>query len=154
MSLEHDADLLSRLPLFSDLAPDQLRLLAFSAARHELNAGQRLFRYGDPARSGYVVVSGMIVLSAGDGGEASVSETCGPGYLIGELTLFVESKRRATATATLASGALEITRHTMVRLLREYPAIGVSVHKRLAERLTETMDDLERVRHTLMAIAE
>jgi CRP-like cAMP-binding protein len=101
------------------------------------------------------VVSGTIVLSAGgDGSDASVSESCGPGYLIGELTLFVESKRRATATATVASGALEITRSTMVRLLREYPAIGAAVHKRLAERLTETMDDLERVRHTLTAIAD
>ena len=70
MSLDRDISLLSRVPLFSELLTEQLRLLAFSAVRLELAAGQVLFREGGKAMSGYVVVAGGIELSTGQG-EAS-----------------------------------------------------------------------------------
>ena len=151
MSLETDVDLLSQVALFSDLAEDQLRLLAFSAIRHELAAGQELFRKGAPARSGFVVATGIIVVSVDDA-FPPIAERCEPGCLIGERALFVDSKRRVTATATEQSEVLEISRQSMARMLNEYPSVAVAFHRRFADRLGATMGELERIKHALLAI--
>jgi CRP-like cAMP-binding protein len=151
LSLEKDVDLLAQVGLFSDLAEDQLRLLAFSAVRHELIAGRELFRRGEPARSGFVVSRGVITVSVDDA-LPPINERCEAGCLIGERALFVDSKRRVTATATEDSEALEITRPSMTRMLNEYPSIAVAFHRRLAARLGATIGELERVKHALLAI--
>jgi hypothetical protein len=57
MSLDRDIAMLSRIPLFTELTTEQLRLLAFSAVRLELSPGQVLFRENAVAQSGYVVAS-------------------------------------------------------------------------------------------------
>src|SRR5262245_37906709 len=62
LSLERDIELLAQVPLFSDLDGDQLRLIAFSSARRELDAGQILFMKGDAATSAFIVSHGAIEL--------------------------------------------------------------------------------------------
>ncbi|MEO8668454.1 MAG: cyclic nucleotide-binding domain-containing protein, partial [Bauldia sp.] len=96
MSLDSDISLLSRIALFSDLGTEHLRLLAFSAVRTELLTDQILFREGAAAAGGYVVSSGEIELSTGIGRGRKVVGTCDVGCLIGEIALFVETKRPAT----------------------------------------------------------
>ena len=150
MSLERDIDLLSRIALFSDLSGDQLRLIAFSSARRDMDAGQHLFLKGDPAVSAFVVAAGSFGLSTPLAPD--VVETCGAGQIIGELALFVESKRRLTATAKEPSGVVEITRQLMRRMLTEYPDLAAKLHARLSDRLMGTVDDLQRVQERLRSI--
>jgi CRP-like cAMP-binding protein len=152
MSLDGDIALLKRVPLLAELPTEQLRLIAFSAVRLELLAGQILFRAGDRAMSGYVVVSGSIELSVREGERRDVVATCEPGSLIGEIALFVENKRPATATALQQSQVLEIDRKLITRMLNEYPQIALSLRATLSDRLTATVSELGRVRDALMKI--
>ena len=152
MSLESDIDLLARVPLFSDLGGDHLRLLAFSSLRHDFAGGAVLFKRGDAARSGFALASGAVELAIGEGAARRVIETCGAGCLIGELPLFVDSTRRATATAVQPVSAFEITRQVMTRMLGEYPDLAALLHRRLEGRLRGTIADLRRVRASLLAI--
>ncbi len=150
MSLERDIELLSGIPLFSDLSGDQLRLIAFSSARREMDAGQHLFIKGDPAVSAFVVASGSIGLSTPLAPDDV--EICGASQIIGELALFVESKRRVTATAREPSGVVEITRQLMRRMLTEYPDLAAKLHARLSDRLLGTVGELQRVQDRLLTI--
>jgi CRP-like cAMP-binding protein len=134
------------------LPTEQLRLVAFSAVRLELLAGQVLFRAGDRAMSGYVVSSGALELSVRDGERTDVVATCEAGSLIGEIALFVENKRPATATAKLPSQVLEIDRKLITRMLNEYPHIAVSLRTTLADRLSATVSELGKVRDALQRI--
>jgi CRP-like cAMP-binding protein len=152
MSLDSDIALLKGIPLFGELPTEQLRLLAFSAVRLELAAGQVLFREGAKATSGYVVSSGGIQLSVGEGKKKRIVATCEIGSLVGELALFVETRRPATATATVASQVLEIERRVILRMLNEYPQIALNLRAILADRLNATVADLGRVRQTLAGI--
>jgi CRP-like cAMP-binding protein len=152
MSLDGDIALLKRVPLLGDLPTEQLRLIAFSAVRLDLLAGQVLFRAGDPAMSGYVVSSGTLELSVRDGERKDVVATCEAGSLIGEIALFVENKRPATATATVPSQVLEIDRKLITRMLNEYPQIAVRLRATLADRLSATVSELGRVRDALQRI--
>jgi CRP-like cAMP-binding protein len=152
VSLDRDIALLSRVPLFSELTTEQLRLLAFSAVRLELSPGQVLFREGATAGSGYIVAFGGIELSIGQGGKRKVMMTCEAGSLIGELALFIEIKRPATATAVVSSEVLDIDRKLVTRMLNEYPHVAVRLRKTLAGRLTATIGELGRIRSALDSI--
>ena len=149
MSLDRDIAMLSRIPLFTELTTEQLRLLAFSAVRLELQPGQVLFRENAVAQSGYIVVFGGIELSVGDGTGKRVITTCEAGSLIGEIALFVETTRPATATAIVSSEVLEIDRKLVRRMLNEYPHVALRLRATLAERLQATVAELTKVRDQL-----
>jgi CRP-like cAMP-binding protein len=150
MSLDADIALLKRVPLFAELPTEQLRLIAFSAVRLDLVPGQVLFRAGAKADCGYVVSTGKIELAGEGGDDKGVS--CEPGALIGEVALFIETRRPATATATAASQVIEIDRKLILRMLGEYPHLAVRMRAILADRLTATVFDLGKVRQALAKI--
>ncbi|MCX5513876.1 cyclic nucleotide-binding protein [Kaistia algarum] len=152
MTLAEDIALLTRVPLFADLAGDQLRLLAFSAIRLELPAGRVLFRAESKALSGFVVMTGEIELSHHKGEETVPLGRFGPGVLIGEMALFVETKRPATATAVVDSEVVEIDGTLMRRMLTEYPDIAVKIFSKLRGRLGETLSELGGVEAKLDAL--
>jgi CRP-like cAMP-binding protein len=150
MSLDADIILLKRVPLFAELPSEQLRLIAFSAVRLDLVPGQVLFRAGAKAGGGYVVSTGKIELTGGE--EKKDAMVCEPGALIGEVALFIETRRPATATATTASQVIEIDRKLILRMLGEFPYLAVRMRAILAERLSATVFDLGKVRQALARI--
>ena len=153
MSLDGDIALLKRVPLFAELPTEQLRLIAFSAVRLDLVAGQVLFRQGAKATCGYVVSSGKLEMAIDEGGgKKEVAATVEAGSLIGEIALFIETKRPATATASIASQVIEIDRKLITRMLNEYPHIAVRMRSTLSDRLRATVFDLAKVRQALARI--
>jgi CRP-like cAMP-binding protein len=152
MSLDRDISLLSRIPIFTDLPTEQLRLLAFSAVRLELSPGQVLFRDGARAQSGYIVSFGAVELTTGEGQNKRVLMTCETGSLIGEVALLVETTRPATGTAIVSSEVLEIDRKLVLRMLNEYPHVALRLRAILSERLGATVSELTKVRQALQAI--
>jgi CRP-like cAMP-binding protein len=152
MSLDSDISLLSRVPLFSELNSEQVRLLAFSALHRELRVDEVLFHEGAEAFSGYIVASGEIVMSRGEGKAKKTLATCEVGSLIGEIALFIATKRPATATATRLTDVIEINRALMTRMLNEYPHVALRLRAALTERLTATVSELGRVRQALKQI--
>lgn len=147
MSLDSDLALLQGIPLLGDLPAEQLRLLAFSAVRLELTAGEVLFREGAKASSGFVVVSGGVGLTVGD--DHQVAAVCEAGSLVGEIALFIETRRPATARALEPTQLLEIERKVIMRMLNEYPHVALRVRETLAERLDVTVSQLRRVQQAL-----
>ena len=152
MSLDSDIALLKRIPLFADLPTEQMRLLAFSAVRLDLAQDQVLFREGTKASSGFVVSSGGLQLTVGEGQKKKVVANCEIGSLIGELALLIETTRPSTATAMVSSQVLELDRKLIIRMLNEYPHIALRLRATLSERLMATMTELGRVRAALADI--
>jgi len=141
MSLESDVRLLRLVPLFAEFTDDQLRLLAFSAETRRLGAGVRLFASGERGDAGFVVAAGTIEFEDGRGGR----ETCGPGTLIGELGLVVETQRLGTATAVEPSEVIQIRRNLFRRMLEEYPGVAEAIRTHIARRLATMNVELARV---------
>ena len=152
MSLDDDIDLLRLVPLFAELPTEQLRLIAFSAVRLEMVPGQVLFRQGAKASCGYIVQSGTIELSVSEKNNREVVATCEAGSLVGEIALFIETRRPATATAVGPTQVIEIDRKLIARMLNEYPQIAMRLRATLADRLSATVSELTRVRQALIDI--
>jgi CRP-like cAMP-binding protein len=71
--------ILSRLPLFQKLAPEQLAALESACRERRLAKGEMLFQKGDAAKGFFVVVFGQIKLAfPSSQGNEKVVEILGP----------------------------------------------------------------------------
>lgn len=150
MALEDDIAILARVPTLALLERDALRLLAFAAQTRILLADDVLFRRGDLADGGYIVTGGTIALDADDGSLAPYLAK--EGALIGEIALFIETARPATAVAQEASSVMKLSRELMIRVLREFPASAAALRRELDMRLSSLSGQLGGVREKLVAI--
>lgn len=142
MALEDDVATLGRIAIFSALAPDALRLLAFSAETRVLRAGDILFRRDEPSNGGFVVLTGSIALDPSDHG-ASATRIVRPPALIGEIALLARTNRPATAIAREPSNVLRISQQLFRRVLGEDPAGAERLRETLAARLGQFTAELE-----------
>lgn len=132
MKLDDVLFVLKALPLFRKVESEALRLLAFSATRRQLRAGDILFRRGDISDGGFLVLDGEIVLDPADAG-APTPHLFRAGTLIGQSALFAPIERPATAIAREASSVLVFSRDLVARVLEAHPLSAVALRDSLAE---------------------
>ena len=149
MTLERDIDLLKSVPFFEGIPAEPLKLIAFSADSREVADGQFLFTAGDTAEGGYIVVEGRIDLVDEAKTPPKVLERLGPGALIGELALIVETTRPATAIAVGPARVLVVRRSLFRRMLGEYAEIAVTLRDRIADRLGALAPEIGRIRDVM-----
>ncbi|MDB5597757.1 MAG: cyclic nucleotide-binding protein [Hyphomicrobiales bacterium] len=135
MALEDDIRNLARLPLFTDVEADALRLIAFSAETKILRTGEVLFRRGDLSDGGYVVLSGSFHVDP-DGLTRRGGQIVSLHSLIGELALLIPTDRPATVMAREPSTVLKISRSMFHRVLKEFPQSAVRLRSTMAKRLS------------------
>lgn len=146
MSVEQDVVLLQSVPTFRPLSAEALRALAIGIEDLRLEAGDVLFRAGEPADCGYVVRAGRIEVSAGDGGQRA---ELGPGGLAGEMALILDRPRPADAVALEASTLLRIPRETFLAVLETYPEAAIELRKLIAQRVETVLRALDTLRDKL-----
>jgi len=137
VALSDDIALLARVPLFTGLADDKLRLMAFGAERRRLVEGQTLFREGTSADCGFVVAHGAFQLTSTLRDGATKEEGIADyGTLLSELAMISAVERKYTAVALQDSEVIRINRPLFRRMLEEYPDVAVLVDARIRENLT------------------
>ncbi len=149
MALQDEIERLAQIPLLDALGPEALRLIAFSAETRILRAGDILFRKGERADGGYIVITGALALEADDAG-GPAAHIVQPGELIGELALIAPIERPVTAMAREPTTALRIPRTLFHRVLKEYPEAAGILQKMMAERLETFGRDLDGVRQRFL----
>ncbi|PLW76267.1 cyclic nucleotide-binding domain-containing protein [Cohaesibacter celericrescens] len=146
MSLINDIDLLKQVPFFADFNEDQLRLLAFGAESRVYRAKQVIFRQGDLADSGFVIIEGQVRMTISQDGLDQDSQILGAGSLIGEMALMAETRRSAMATTLEDVKVIQLRRALFRRVMDEYPDLAALLHGRLATRLNNMVRDLDQIR--------
>ena len=142
MSLSEELEALRNIPMFANVEPTQLKLLAFTSQRLTFGAGQDLFRLGDMGDSAYIIISGEAdVLVDKEGTEVAVAKA-GKNELVGEIAILCNVPRTATIRAVTELTALKIPKDLFFRLIAEFPDMGVQVMAELARRLHRTTQQL------------
>ncbi|MBI1622105.1 cyclic nucleotide-binding domain-containing protein [Aquamicrobium zhengzhouense] len=145
MALDDDIRTLSGVGLFSDLTPEQLRLLAFGAEQVRLASGREIYRENAPADCAYVIVAGKVVLYREQDGEAVALSRVGPGTLLGELALITDTRRLTYAAAETDVELIRLNRSLFRRILEEYPETAAELHRRMLEELQAFLQKIERL---------
>jgi CRP-like cAMP-binding protein len=138
-------ELLSRVPLFAELAEEQLARVAEVSVTRRFGPDEMIFREGDTSNTFYVIKSGHArAIRAHADGRAITLARFGPGDMFGELAMFDDEKRSATVETIEGAEVIAILGPDMRRLLREHPDISVKLIGGLGRRLRETNERLAR----------
>lgn len=143
MTLNDDIRALSAAGLFQQLTAEQLRLLAFGAERLQFRAGRRLYRQGDRADCGFVIVSGAVTLSRSAPNGGKPVQSAGPGSVLGQLALITKTQWMTDAQADTETEVLRISRALFRRMLAEYPETAMAIHRQLSDDLQQLIKDIE-----------
>lgn len=146
MGINDDVELLRRIPMFAKVEPAKLKLLAFTSERVTYDAGQELFHQGDMADAAYIIVDGDAeVLVETPKGPLTVA-TLGRNEFIGEIGVLCDIPRTATIKAATRVTTLKISKDLFLRMIADFPAMGVEVMRVLAHRLEQTTVQLREAR--------
>ena len=144
MTLETEVQSLRQVPMFRDIDPARLKLLAFTSERVNFAEGQKFFQQGDAADAAYVVLQGKAdVTIDSPRGDIKVAEL-GQNAIVGEMGILSDSPRSATIVAAAPTTALRIDKRVFLELLTQFPQMSIAVMRELASRLEKMNTQLAR----------
>ena len=149
MSLKQEYELLRRVPIFAEMDPPKLKLLAFMSERVGFDPGNVLMHQGDPGDAAYLIIDGHaeVVLETPAG--PIVVATPGPNEMVGEMAILTDMPRAATVRAKERLITLRISKEPFMRMVREFPNMAISIMRELAQRVDTTNNQLRQARAEL-----
>jgi hypothetical protein len=134
---------LKRVPLFSTLTLEQLASIdRLMVTRHYVK-GESIFRKGDVGAELYVVLEGEIRVHLDHGGHEVTLARHGPSKVVGEMSVFDDQPRSASAEATQDTTARVLRRDRMQAIVHEHPEVLLEFVKNLSQRLRVMNEQLE-----------
>jgi len=142
MSLKEEFELLRRVPIFAEIEPAKLKLLAFMSERVGFDPGKRLVQQGDTADAAYLIIDGHAEVILETPAGPVVVATIGANETVGEMGILGDVPRNATVRAKDRVIVLRISKEPFMRMVREFPNMAVSIMRELAQRLDATNQQL------------
>lgn len=139
---------LKQVPLFRDLALEDLKALEGEARARRLRRGEVLFLEGEPVRSLFVVERGLIKVYKLDpeGRKQVVLHLEGPGRVLAEVALFLDRPTYpASAEALEDTQVLAIPKERFFQLVEARPPLARALIRYLARRQGQLLHLLDRL---------
>ncbi len=143
MSINEEVDALRRIPLFSNLEPSKLKLLAFTSERLTFAKDQTVFRQGDMGDAAYIVLDGQADVLIGTPSGPRKVATIGKHSILGEIAVLCDVPRTATVVAVDKLVTLKVSKDLFLRMVTEFPQMAVEIMRELARRLDRTNQQLQ-----------
>jgi CRP/FNR family transcriptional regulator, dissimilatory nitrate respiration regulator len=135
---------LSNLPLFRELAPEEIELIAAGTREVRIRRGDMLFQKGDPCRGFHIVVYGQIkLLFMTPQGDEKVIEIMGPGQSFGEAVMFMEKPYVVSSQALADSLLLHVSRDVVFEGIDRDAKFARRMIAGLSRRLHHLVSDVE-----------
>ena len=131
--------LLRSIPLFEGLSEEDLQALSGTLELRTFKAGQMIFAQGDSGSALYIIESGDVNIHLpGEASQRISLKDLARGEYFGELALFDEKPRSASALATTDTILLELQRSTLENYLDKRPRAAMAILRTMGEHLRET----------------
>jgi CRP-like cAMP-binding protein/HEAT repeat protein len=130
---------LKEVPIFENMTIEQLRILASVSEESTYDEDEVVFAEGDTGDALYIVVSGRIGIEQKGRRKGSVVRlaTLSGRQYFGEMSIFDEEPRAASAIALEPTLLLSLRRAPLVALAREDPNLALELIRILSYRLRE-----------------
>src|SRR5438477_11726000 len=155
---ETQKQILSKVPLFSALAADELDFLAPRMVPCNFSSGQIVFNEGEPCSGLYVVAAGHVrIFKTSAGGREQVLSIDGPGSSVAELPVFDGGNYPASVAAVDDATLLFVSKKDFQELCVTHPQVALKVLRVVGARLRRLVGIIEElsfttVRHRLAAL--
>ena len=131
--------LLQSIALFDGMSVEDLNALSDTLTARAFDAGERIFAQGDAGSAMYIVASGEVNIYLQPTPSSRISlEDLRQGGFFGELGLFDEKPRSASAVAAIDTVLLELQHETLVGFLERRPQAALAILRVMSGRLRET----------------
>lgn len=130
-------NILTHIPVFEDLNDRDLSAIERILHRREYRSDETIFLQGDPGIGMYIIESGKVSIVGGT--TRNLFAELQDGEFFGELALFDDSPRTATAVAKTPSNILCFLQPDLFDLIERNPRLGVKILLRLSRTIGERL---------------
>ena len=139
------SELLARIPMFENLADEDRQALAYSLVERRYAAGEVFITIGERGTSMFIVADGHVnIYLPGEASRRISLKDIAIGEYFGELALFDDKPRSASAVATTDATLLELDRDTLSHYLAQRPQGAMTLLQTMAGRLRATNEMLSQ----------
>jgi HEAT repeat protein len=131
--------LLREIPIFADLSPEDLKLVAEIAHEEWYPQNTAIFHQGDEGNMMFVIVEGHLRVVRSANGVEQVLAQRGVGDFVGEMAIIESAARSASLITQSDVRVLAIDGEIFKSLLRERPDVSFAVLRSLSRRLREVV---------------
>src|SRR3954447_9722595 len=145
MSAGDPIELLSRVPLFSELSREELERISRVAVPRSFPRGVRVFHEGDSSDACYIVRSGdlRVTREHSDGRAIALATLC-PGAIFGELAMLDGGTRSASVETLTDCELLALPAPDMRRVVADNGEIAAKLIVAVTRRLRDTNERVAR----------
>ncbi len=138
--MKHCIICLQELELFQGLDKEQFGSLCRCATRKKLSRGGCLFLQGETTNTIFLIKSGKLKLvqTAEDGREA-ILDVCGPGEVLGELSLYREQQEPSSAIAMEEACICCFSKQQFEALIKQDPSFALRIISYLGQKRYESI---------------
>jgi CRP/FNR family cyclic AMP-dependent transcriptional regulator len=141
-----DTDVLQRVPIFAGLEPAEREALARGMRKRTYRRGDVLFHRDDQGSLLYCIIAGRVRIFLPTGmGEEVTLDILKPGGVFGELAVFDERPRSASASAIDDVTVLTLDRTQVLAWLAEHPGGAGRILAALSRRLRHANNMIEDI---------
>jgi len=134
---------LKRVPLFSTLTLEQLASIDRLMVTRTYTKGEPIFTKGDVGSELYVVLEGEIRIHLDHEGREVTLARIGPSMVLGEMAVFDEQPRSASAQASMDTTVRVLRRDKLRAVVHEHPEVLLEFVKNLSQRIRVMNEQLE-----------
>lgn len=129
--------MLGKVPLFSGVDEEELRLVARAGKSVEFERGKTILKEGEPGLTFFLILEGRIEVRK----KGKPVARMGPGGFFGEMTVFDDKPRSADVVALEPTRCYGITEWSITPVLKSNPTIAIGVIGELVKRLRQLEDN-------------
>jgi len=126
---------LAAIPLFSDLAEEQLSLVSHYLKRFTFDEREVIVKRDSPGDALFIIVAGKVKVSYVEEEDETIIAVLSPGDFFGELSIIDGEGRSADVSAVEQTEVLILSATDFKQCLDTMPAIAFSLLKEIAGRL-------------------
>jgi hypothetical protein len=134
---------LKRVPLFSTLTLEQLASIDRLMVTRHYGKGESIFRRGDVGAELYVVLEGEVRIHLDHDGHEVTLARHGPSRVVGEMSVFDDEPRSASAQAVENTTVRVLRRDRMQAIVHEHPEVLLEFVRNLSQRLRVMNEQLQ-----------
>ena len=144
MSVKLEIEILRNVPLFAELDPPALNLLASQLRRRKLPGGTSVVYKGDASNALYLIASGRVkVHQATAGGDEVILDVKGAGDFFGEMSLLDGQPRSADVSTLEPSELLLLDGEALRDTITQQPTVAWTLLRLLSQRLRDQNEQTE-----------
>ena len=129
---------LKSVPFFEDLFLEELMVIEEALWQEEFLTSETIFEEGDRGNKFYMIYEGVVGLYSGPRGQQKLLVKLNPGDYFGEMALFDDAPRSATAVSETPCRVLTLVKEQFHELMIQRPETLFHVCKALCKRLRQT----------------